>query len=87
MVCIVGQHDIIAQAKWITITDHKMEEANISASTLIYEDPSGLLTLEDIIKGDQIVFNSSTEPVPNFGVTKSTIWARLDIMHKVRGRF
>ncbi len=87
MVCIVGQHDIIAQAKWITITDHKMEEANISASTLIYEDPSGLLTLEDIIKGDQIVFNSSTEPVPNFGVTKSTIWARLDIMHKVRGDF
>lgn len=67
-----------AQAPALTLTDDLYFQPAIGKDVFIYEDKTGRLTIQDILQRDSL-FVRSQQTVPNFGVTKSIIWARLDI--------
>ncbi len=51
---------------------------DISDQVLVYEDETGLLELDDLLERDSL-FAKRDQPVPNYGVTRSVIWAKLDL--------
>ena len=69
----LGQPDIIQLYDTI-------ECLKIGKHVWLYEDKSNQLTIDDIIKLGADDFVKSKIDAPNFGVTKSTIWSRIDII-------
>lgn len=66
-----------AQGTTITINETTTYLPVIGGQVYLFEDKTGHLTLDEILKRDSL-FALSPQPVPNYGVTKSAIWTRLD---------
>lgn len=53
---------------------------------LLFEDPSGELTLEEVTMPERMaLFRPSAHPTPYFGFTNSAIWVRLDLSTRHSG--
>ncbi|HNR07984.1 MAG TPA: adenylate/guanylate cyclase domain-containing protein [Saprospiraceae bacterium] len=75
---LAGRFNPTAAQNIIPLYDTLKACLDISDRVLVYEDKSGQLKLEDILQRDSL-FAKRDQPVPNYGVTRSVIWARLDI--------
>ena len=66
----------------IVLTD-KIDHYVLSKSLDVFEDTSGKLTIEDIVKEKwQKKFKKNREKNPNFGYSKSTFWARFQLQNE-----
>lgn len=55
------------------------QEGRVAFSTGVLEDPSDKITISDLLTGSpDYKFVPSTETIPNFGYTSSSIWFRLE---------
>ena len=61
-------------AETVVVTDN---DISIGRSVEILEDPTGELTIEDILKSDSM--SLATQKVPNLNISKSTFWIRFTI--------
>jgi len=67
----------VAIAQVIRINEDIYKQQNISNSISVYEDPSGKLSLAQVI--DKQGFKLITEKIANFGLTSSTVWLKVQI--------
>jgi len=49
-----------------------------------YQDPTGTLTIDDILDAPNHPFEALKTQTPQFGFTKNTIWLRIHIQNKVQ---
>jgi two-component system NtrC family sensor kinase len=72
---IISQNGAIAQI--IRINEDIYKQQDISNHISVYEDPSGKLSLDQVIakRGFELI----TEKIANFGLTSSTIWLKVQI--------
>ena len=75
---LVIQNKAFTQSEVITLSDTSSNFIDIGKQVYVYEDKTGQLQLQDILLKDQ-QFERSKQQVPNYGVTKSNIWIRMDI--------
>ncbi|MBC8984527.1 GHKL domain-containing protein [Pedobacter sp. N36a] len=66
-----------ANAQLIQLNSAATAPINISDQVSTYEDSSGNLSLEEIIKNGKFVANH--HKIANFGLTKSTIWIKFNV--------
>lgn len=67
-----------AQSTTLALTESTTYLPVVGGNVYLYEDKTGHLTLDEILRRDSL-FTLSPQPVPNYGVTKSAIWTRMDI--------
>ncbi|MDZ4710423.1 MAG: adenylate/guanylate cyclase domain-containing protein [Saprospiraceae bacterium] len=67
-----------AQSTTLVLTDSTTYLPVIGGEVYLFEDKTGHLGLDEILLRDSL-FTLSPQPVPNYGVTKSAIWTRMDI--------
>jgi two-component system NtrC family sensor kinase len=68
-----------AIAQIIRINEDIYKQQNISNHISVYEDPSGKLSLNQVIAKQG--FELITEKIANFGLTSSTIWLKVQIVN------
>lgn len=74
---IFFQNGAIAQI--IRINENIYKQQNISSNISVYEDPSGKLSLDQVIAKQE--FKLNTEKIANFGLTSSVIWLKIQIVN------
>jgi len=78
---------IHAQNEGFTITP-STKRATLGKHVEIFEDPSGVLNLEDILSNDiQAQFVQSNQEEPGFGFTSSAYWVKLRIINNLDQEF
>ena len=56
---------------------------DLGYEVLIFEDPTNKLKIDDVIKKEfEPKYISSKEKIPNFGISNSTFWVRVDLENK-----
>ncbi len=86
-VLFVAGYRASSQSNLIVLDDSALHPINISEYALVYEDPTGSKTLDDILDMAPESFVKTKSKVPNFGVTASTIWVKLRILQKSTSAF
>lgn len=81
-VFVFSQIGAIAQI--IRINEDIYKQQNISNNISVYEDPSGKLSLNQVIAKQQ--FELITEKIANFGLTSSTIWLKFQVVNPQKYR-
>ncbi|SHG01131.1 sensor histidine kinase [Pedobacter caeni] len=69
--------NLAAKAQVIRLDQKTEKQINISDQICTYEDPSGQLSISEIIKRDD--FKPNYRKIANFGLTKSNIWLKIKI--------
>ena len=78
-VCLLSLCRICAAQYSIVYAD-RAEIYKIGQKVAYFEDPSGVVTLDDILRDpDAYSFNRSTEVVTNFANTRSAIWGKVTV--------
>jgi len=71
----------ITHADVVNVPRHLNWSASVADTIFIFEDPSGRLTLNDVLAlpSDGRGFRQSSALLSNIGLTRSAIWLRLDV--------
>jgi len=68
--------------KTILITD-KLSSLEIGKDVYLYEDKTNKVSIEQILKPEfQANFKASSLNAPNYGVTSSTIWTKIEVLNR-----